>query len=57
MAIAELLPCLDLEDLIKFYQLNRYCKSLMTPGEECCLRFEILFNRQPSQFRHAPDDW
>jgi len=46
MCIAELLPYLNIEDLIKLYQINRYMKTLMTPGSERCLRFDVMFSKQ-----------
>mmetsp|Transcript_22462 Transcript_22462/g.27685 ORF Transcript_22462/g.27685 Transcript_22462/m.27685 type:complete len:115 (+) Transcript_22462:37-381(+) len=57
MSISELLPYLDLQDLIELYKVNRYCKSLMTPSDPRCLRFEVLFQRQVSQFESAPYGW
>ena len=46
MTIAELMPFLDLPDLLKFQQLNKTCGSIVTPKAPKCLRFDILFGRQ-----------
>lgn len=57
MAISELLPFLDCADLVKLYRVNRYTKSLMTPSDPRCLRFDILFQRQSNAFAGAEAEW
>jgi len=57
MLISELLPFLDLPDLIHFYQLNQYCNSLMKPGHPRCLRFDVLFSRQKTLMETACHGW
>ena len=57
MAISELLPFLDCADLVKLYRVNRYTKSLMTPSDPRCLRFDVLFSRQPNLFAHTSADY
>ena len=55
MAISELVPLLAIEDLAKFYQINKGCKAILTPGDSKCLRFDILFDKQNLNF--ATPDW
>ena len=57
MVIAELLPYLELKDLINMYQVNGYIKSLMDPGSSRCLRFDVLFANQGNMMEIAPEDW
>ena len=46
MTISELMPYLDFADLISFYQLNKTCKRILTPGDSNCLRFNVLFAKR-----------
>ena len=54
MTISELVPFLTIEDLAKFYQINKTCKAILTPGDSKCLRFDILLDKQNLNFG-APD--
>ena len=45
MSIAELVPFLDIPDLVHFNQLNRACNELTKVGSSKCLRFDVLFSR------------
>ena len=57
MCISVLLPFLDMQELVNLYQVNRYFKSLMTPGSELCIRFDVLFMNQGDRMAFAPADW
>ena len=46
MTIAMLMPLLDFDDLARFYQINKTCKAILTPGDSKCLRFDILFDKR-----------
>ena len=46
MTISELMPLLDIVDLVHFYQLNKSCKRILTPGNPICLRFNVLFAKR-----------
>ena len=46
MTISELIPFLDFDELIQFYQLNKACKAILTPGNSKCLRFDVLFDKR-----------
>ena len=42
MTISELVPFLGHKELANFYQLNKTCKAILTPGDPKCLKFNVL---------------
>ena len=46
MTISELMPLMEIEDLVYFYQLNKACERILTPSHSNCLRFNVLFAKR-----------
>ena len=46
MVYTLLMPYLDSLDLVHFYQINSLSKSMLTPSNEKCIHFDVLFKMQ-----------
>ena len=55
MTISEFIPFLGHKDLANFYQLNKTCKAILTPGDPKCLRFNVLLAKQNTSNWHDAD--
>ena len=42
LVIAELMPFLDLPDLVRFSSLNKSCRAILDPHSPKCLRYDVL---------------
>ena len=46
MTYAELIPYLNYLDLVQLYGVSRLTKSMLTPKDSRCIRFDVLFRMQ-----------
>ena len=55
MTISELISFFDFKELLRFFQLNKTCKAILTPGDPKCLRFDVLFDKRKNECKlHWP---
>ena len=57
MTISELISFFNFKELIRFYQLNKACKAILTPGGPKCLRFDVLFQKRMGECKLTWPTW